>query len=272
MQKLLFEVNGITSLGSVDKEEDLKPKGGSNINPKPNEDRCYCCGRPQSELTPFSENIFFGKTKRQIVPHNSIIHDIYMKYFEHCATADGYQKSMDSLVLSYGEIRAKSIVGWIDMGQISSSYECSDCISMDAYEYEERHRDSWDPPERCDCCGKLLGELSPFSEVDPVMGYFTGKLLARRYRPDAPPTEGFKKMMDEFFENCITYEDHKKAQSKLVQIYGLSEAFYLWTFAFFLDHLFQDSWECKDCIGLDTHHYFEKRMAQESGSGQDSSG
>jgi hypothetical protein len=55
MQKLLFEGNGITSLGSVDGEEDLKPKGGININPSPSDGRCDCCGRHLSELRPFGK-------------------------------------------------------------------------------------------------------------------------------------------------------------------------------------------------------------------------
>ena len=153
---------------------------------------------------------------------------------------------------------------------VGSSRECSDCICLDEYAFRERYFDSEDPPEMCDCCRKLLGELKPFTEGDPVMDHFNGKLLARRYRPDATPTEESNKIMDEFFGNCITYEDCAKAQRGLIQKYGMEEGYKLWTFAFFLDGLFKDSWECRNCIVLDTHQYLEKKMAQESDSGHDS--
>jgi len=247
----------------------LRDSGGF----EPREWCCDCCGRPQSELTPFVEGVFFGKTHRQIAPYNSVIEGIYKEFFKDCATDDDYQKSKERLVQKYGEIKAERIVVWIEVyGLISSSYECSDCISMNAYEYRERYLDSEDPPERCDCCGRHLGALSPFTEVDPVMDYFNWKVLARRYRPDAPPTEEVNKMVVEFFGNCITYEDHKKAQDKFIQSYGEEESFELWTFAFYLDDLFKRSWECRECIVLDTHQYFAKKMAQQPDSGHDSPG
>lgn len=113
-------------------------------------------------------------------------------------------------------------------------------------------------PTRCVKLAKYLGELKPFTEEDPVMDYFNGKLLARRYRPDAPPTEEVNKIMGEFFGDCMTYEDCAKAQRKLIQKYGMEEGYKLWTFVFYLDGSFQSSWECKECIVLDTAQYFEK--------------
>ena len=146
---------------------------------------------------------------------------------------------------------------------VGSSRECSDCICLDEYAFRERYLDSLDPPEKCDCCGRHLGELKPFTEGDPVVSHFKGKLLARRYRPDAPPTEEVNKMMDEFFGNFITYEDHREAYEKLIQKYGEEEAEKLWTFAFFLDCIFKSSWECRNCIVLDTHQYFKKIMRKD---------
>jgi hypothetical protein len=55
MQKSLFEENGITCLETFDGEEVSKSKGGININPSPREWICQCCGRPESELTPFGK-------------------------------------------------------------------------------------------------------------------------------------------------------------------------------------------------------------------------
>lgn len=210
---------------------------------------------------------------RPTVPRNKVVERIYEEFFENCPTEKDFQKAKEKLAQKYGEKQAEYIINWVHIsGSIGSSWECRDCICLDDYEFEERCIYNWKQPERCDCCGRHLDELRPFTEGDPVTDYFNGKLLARRDRPDAPPTEEVNKIMDEFFGSCITYEDHQKAKEKLIQKYGEEEAENLWTFAFFLDGLFKPSWECKDCIVLDTHQYFEKKMAQEPDSGHDSPG
>ena len=45
MSQIIINENGITSLGSIDKEEDIKAKPGININPPPQNGECECCGR-----------------------------------------------------------------------------------------------------------------------------------------------------------------------------------------------------------------------------------
>ena len=283
MQKTLFEENGITSLLRVDGDEDLKLRPGININAPPSEGRCHCCGRHLSELKPFGkagdplvgdfDGALLLKNFRPDAPHNEVVERIYEEFFGNCHTDQDYQKAKEKLVQKFGEKKAEYIVNWTMIsGSVGSSWECRDCICLDDYEFDARHADSLDPPGRCDCCGRHLGELKPFTEGDPVMDYFNGKLLARRERPCAPPTDESNKIMDEFFGDCITYEDHQKAKEKLIQKYGEEEAEKLWTFAFFLDGSFQSSWECTDCIGLDTHQYLEKKMAQEPNSGPDSPG
>jgi len=275
MEKVLFEGNRIISLGSVDGEEDLKPKGVININPPPMDGSCDCCGRARSELKHFS-NIDGDLCRKTFRPYGlvtDVVHDINVEFFDKCITHEDYQKAEENLVQKYGEIKAGRIMNLkYAAGHLHRSFECMDCICLNDFQYFERCIHYFDQLERCDCCGRNLGELSPFIEGDPVMDYFNGKLLAKRYRQNVPPTEGVNKMMDEFFGNCITYEDHEKAQEELIQKYGLEEAQKLWTFAFYLDDLFKKSWECKDCIALDTHQYFEKKMAQESDSGHDSPG
>jgi len=273
MQKSLFEGNGVTSLGSIDGEKDLEPRDGINTTPPPDEDCCSCCKRPRSELTPFVEGIFFGKTSRGILPRSRLVQRIYGEFFGKCLTEKDVQEGKGKLAQKYGEKKAEQIINYADFsGCSNSSWECRDCICLDEYDFFWRRLDSKAPPERCNCCGRHLGELKPFTEGDPVMDYFNGKKLARRNRPDAPPTEGVNKMMDTFFGNCITNEDNNEAIEKLIQKYGDEEAEKLWTFAFFLDPIFKSTWECKDCIALDTAQYFEKKMAQESDSAHDSSG
>jgi len=241
--------------------------------------RCNCCKRHTSELKPFDKagNLFDGallmKIFRPALPHNEFVDKIYDEFFRNCPPEKDFQKAEEKLVQRYGAKKANFIIDYaMGSGCIGSSWECRDCIVLDGYEFDERRLDSWAPPEKCDCCGRHLGELSPFTEGDPVMDYFKGKRLARRYRPDAPPTGELNKMIDEFFGNCITYEDHQEALENFIQKYGEEKALELWTFAFVLDDLFKKSWECKDCIALDTHQYFEKKIAQKSDSGPDSSG
>ena len=275
MNKIQFEDETAFGLESIDEEEDLKPKDGININPPPNEMRCDCCRRPLSELEPFSDfdGDLLRKTYRPFAPYNGIIHKIYDEFFGKTTTEKDFQKAKEKLTQKYGEERAERIVCWEQFSAcVSASLECRDCICLNDDEFYERSIDNLDPPERCDCCGRHLGELKPFTEGDPVASYFKGKLLARRYRPDVPPNEGVNKMMNEFFEKCLTYEDHEKAQEELIQKCGREEAFELYTFAFILDRIFIISWECKDCIVLATAQYFKKKMAQEPDSGHDSPG
>ena len=53
MSEVIFNRNGIISMGSVDGEKDLKPRPGINLNPPPPDGRCECCGRYISELKPY---------------------------------------------------------------------------------------------------------------------------------------------------------------------------------------------------------------------------
>jgi hypothetical protein len=283
MQKSLFEGNGITSLLIVDGEEDLKPKGGININPPPADGRCDGCGRYLSELKPFGkagdplvgdfDGALLLKNFRPDAPHNEVVERIYDEFFGNCPTEEDFQKAKENLAQKYGEKQAEYIINWVEIsGSVGSSWECRDCIVLDDYEFEDMVAARFDTPEKCDCCGKPLADLKPFTEGDPVMGYFIGKLLARRERPSVPPTDEFSKMMDEFFGNCITLDDNDEALGKLIQKYGREEALKLWTFTFFLDGSFQSNWECKDCIALDTHQYFVEKMAQEPDSDHNSPG
>ena len=55
MAEILFQRNGVTSIGTVESEEDLNPAPGININPPPSDGRCACCGRHISELKPYGK-------------------------------------------------------------------------------------------------------------------------------------------------------------------------------------------------------------------------
>jgi hypothetical protein len=281
MQKSLFEENVITSLGSVD-EEGLNNKGGNNTKPSPNEDCCSCCGRPLSELTPFGKSGYPLKgnyegqlmliTTRPFVPFYDILETIYYNFTKNCSTDEDFQKAEEKLVRKYGEKKVEFIKFMIAhiCVEPDDSLECRDCIVLDDYEYYDRLADRHQP-ERCDCCGRLLGELKPFTAGHPVASHFKGKLLTKRYRPETSVIEDAK-ILNEIWGNCITYEDRRNAREKLIPQYGEEEAMVLWIFAFFLLGQFKKSWECTDCIALDSRQYLEKKLAKESVSAHDSSG
>jgi hypothetical protein len=268
MSKVLCKGNRVISLKVINGGGNLKPIGD---NVKIHDDCCSICKRPLSELTPFANGALLRGKLRRRAPYNKVFNRIFDEFFSNCSTYRQCQKAGKKLIKKYGEERANQIISWVTLTfKLKWCLECRDCVSLDDYESDERFHDGWNPPERCYCCGRHLGELKPFIEGDRVVSFFIGKPLARRYRPDALPTEGVTKVMDEFFGKCITYEDQQKAKVKLIQKYGEEEAENLWTNAFFLadwDDLLKSSWECKDCIGLDTHQYLEKKMAQERDSG-----
>jgi hypothetical protein len=53
MSEIIIKRKGLISLGSVDSEDDLKPRPGINLNAPPADGRCDCCGRHISELKPY---------------------------------------------------------------------------------------------------------------------------------------------------------------------------------------------------------------------------
>ena len=146
------------------------------------------------------------------------------------------------------------------------------CISLGTVEGEEDLKPisgRWNinaPPEdgRCDCCGKPLSELKPFGKAgDPLVGDFDGALLIKTGRPMGPPDEEAEKIIDKFYENWETEEDYKKAWEALVAKYGEEEAKNLELRADAASQV-GSSWECRDCIVLDVHEYFEKLAARYS--------
>jgi hypothetical protein len=282
MSKVFFESNGMTSLLSVDQEEDLQLRPGGNINPPPGDGRCSCCKRHITELKSFGkagdplvgdfDGAFLVKRFRTDAPYNEVIQKIYDKFFENCQTESEHEQAEERLVMKYSKKLANNIIKWaLISGSIGSSWECRDCICLDEYAFEERISDNSNPPEKCDCCGRDHSKLSPFKEGDPVMDHFKGKLLARRYRLCILPTKEADKILNEFFGTCITYEDHQKAKKKLIEKYGKKRAENLWTFEFFLNDMVQKSWECTECIILDTHQYLEKKRALELDNNKETS-
>ena len=145
MAKALFIGNGCISLGSVDNEDDLKPKPGININPPPVEGRCQCCRRHISELKPFGgpddplvgdfSGAMLIKIWRAFGPfcekEESAYKEAQMRFEK-----EGFLDPMAYLVDKYGPEEAQHIWGAVEAaGSISSSWVCRDCVLLDQNEY-----------------------------------------------------------------------------------------------------------------------------------------
>ena len=148
MSEVLFEGNGVTSLLSVDGEEDLKPKAGINMNPPPEVERCSYCGRHISELKPFGkagdplvgdfDGALLVKTYRNDAPYTGVIDEIYFEFFGDCFTDRDFQNAYEKLVKRYGEKKARYLINWSQLsGHIGSGWQCRECACMDDYEFHE---------------------------------------------------------------------------------------------------------------------------------------
>jgi hypothetical protein len=118
------------------------------------------------------------------------------------------------------------------------------------------------PPSdgRCDCCKRHLSELKPYGKAgDPLVGDFDGALLIKTFRGDFPPDEEAERIMDEFFQDCRSEEDYKKAKERLIQKYGEEEAENINLRACASSQI-GAFWLCRDCIILNEDEFYEKRF------------
>jgi hypothetical protein len=115
------------------------------------------------------------------------------------------------------------------------------------------------PPRdgRCVCCGKHINDLKPF----PGPGYYEGALLAKRFRPMAPPDEEVDRVWEEFFGGCLSEEGETKAEERLIKAFGKEKAEEIMLHAS-ASSGFEASWECQQCIGLSTDEYFARLIAR----------
>jgi hypothetical protein len=141
MSEVLFESNGITSLGSVGGAEDLKPRPGLNINPPPEDGRCYGCGRHLSQLKPFGKagdplvgdfnGAFLVKTFRPDFPPDEETDRIMEEFFGACSSEEDWNKAEWMLIERYGQEEAIGIMVYHQASQqFGSSWECRDCIRL----------------------------------------------------------------------------------------------------------------------------------------------
>jgi hypothetical protein len=121
MAKVMFEMNGIVSLDSIDSEEDLKPSPGIRgiINRPPKNGRCDCCGRHLSELKPFCkagdpvlddlEGALLVKRFRECMAPDRKFDAIWGIYTWNCESEEDYRKAKERMIQELGEEEAELI-------------------------------------------------------------------------------------------------------------------------------------------------------------------
>jgi hypothetical protein len=149
MSEKIIQGNGITSLGSVDCQEDLEPLPGININPPPEDGKCHCCARHISELNPFGGpgdplvGDFTGalliKKWRRDFPFDEEADSAY-KEAKSRYKEEGFENELDYLIHKHGPEKGEELSLRISAyTQIGSSWECRDCAVLDEDEYFEKY-------------------------------------------------------------------------------------------------------------------------------------
>jgi hypothetical protein len=141
----------ISYIGNFDRvcgSEDLEPRKGMSINPPPSDGKCMCCGRHLEELSPFGGpddplvGDFAGalliKKYRRCGPYDEEAEIAYAEAAEKYVE-DGLESPMDWLVRKYGKEKGERLNFAVEFHeQISSSWECRDCVVLDNDEYFEK--------------------------------------------------------------------------------------------------------------------------------------
>jgi hypothetical protein len=147
MSTFIFKGNGITSLGSIGGEEDLKLRQGINVNP-PFDDRCDCCGRHIRELKPFGKagDPLIGDFNGEVLVKKWRPTGPYDKEAEMATTEaekyyeeTGCKDPLEWLIKKYGKQKGEKLDYLKSLySQMGSSWECRDCIVLDTDEYFEK--------------------------------------------------------------------------------------------------------------------------------------
>jgi len=109
MTEVIFNENGILSLGAVSREEDLNTQARIIINGPPGDGCCNVCGKHMSELTPFGG------------PGDPLVGDFTSELLIKKFRPDDFDD--DHVAIS-----------------VSKSWECRDCAVSDEDEYFEKLR------------------------------------------------------------------------------------------------------------------------------------
>ena len=121
------------------------------------------------------------------------------------------------------------------------------------------------PPEdgRCMCCGKHLRELKPFGKSEDQSSQdLSGALLVKTFRWEGfLPDEQDKRIMGEFFRDCQSEEDYRRAEERLIQRTGREKGENIILRLKAILTQVVAYWLCRDCIVLDEAEFQKKGYA-----------
>ena len=111
------------------------------------------------------------------------------------------------------------------------------------------------PPPRdycCECCGRHISELQPFGAAgDPLVGDFNGALLLKMYRSMLPHSA-----LDSYVKKGYLTPDMSIVEEKINEL--SDEELSNLEFGLQLVNTVGASWECRDCIVLDSEDFYDR--------------
>lgn len=145
MAEELIQKSEIVGLGSVESEEDFKPRPAININPPPRELRCECCERQISELKPFGSDgesvprklngAYLVRSFRPYIPYDEEADSVMKEALQRYVDA-GFKSAFEWMVDTYGEARAKDLSMTAQLAStLSNVWQCRDCAILDDEQY-----------------------------------------------------------------------------------------------------------------------------------------
>jgi hypothetical protein len=163
MTEILFDENGVVSLGAISSQENVVPKARILINPPP-KDGAAVCGRHISELKPFCGpgdplvGDFSGellvKRWRRDCPYDEEAEKAWEEAGKEVRKETRKEMLDDEDLLprfisKYGKKKGQKYYWWSHVyGSIGASWECRDCIVLDEYKYFEKRREKCLPSRK----------------------------------------------------------------------------------------------------------------------------
>ena len=151
MREIIIENDVATSLGTIDRGEDLEAKDVViNDNHPQLDTECMCCNRPARELRPFGkagdpclgdfEGALLVRRYRTFLPPPDIrMIKTYQWMMQSCDPASTFEEERTNLTQVFGEKDAERIIEAMDYGyETGPSYECRDCAVLERARYFER--------------------------------------------------------------------------------------------------------------------------------------
>jgi hypothetical protein len=229
MAKTILENDGCVSVGSIDREGDLKLRPGLlNINPPPSDFRCECCGRHVNELKPFGkagdplvgdfDGALLVKRGRAFAPRDEKTERIYQEYLDRARSESHYEEAEQPITVDCGMEEGGPVV----------SFSVEDI------------RDIHERVARFQPADHFRKEGSP---AIPTVDEILAELMAANYGTEE--AESITRAVAERAEELMALDlGTKEAERLILTVCAAGQV--------------GSSWECRDCIVLSGEEYHEK--------------